>query len=218
MRTRIEHREHRRAMHPEAVVLYFIVALRSRAFLKTAVISLVLKINSRERERSIAHRGAVQRERKREPMATEFILHLFMSFPSCNSSYNLPRLLSHSHCLSIQTVNCGAGRVRSRLPRDCMPDEPRARTESSASPKLHSRQRSALRDGITETSLSKASHSYATSRGRWRSPSCRSRRRVRRVVGNNAESLAMSEFRNEYRIVVQVQTIVRACFASAKLG
>lgn len=28
-----------------------------------------------------------------------------MSFPSCNFSYNLPHLLSHSHCLFIRTVN-----------------------------------------------------------------------------------------------------------------
>lgn len=53
-----------------------------------------------------------------------------MSFPSCNFSYNLPHLLSHSHCLFIRTVNRhGTNSISSpedgTVPRGVPPDEPR---------------------------------------------------------------------------------------------
>lgn len=64
-------------MHPEAVLLYFIVALRSRAFLKTAEISLVLKISSRETNgRSLTEERYKEREREGPRLQNLYYIYL----------------------------------------------------------------------------------------------------------------------------------------------
>lgn len=136
-----------------------------------------------------------------------------MSFPSCNSSYNLPRLLSHSHCLSIRMVNWH-GTSSITVPEDDSFSRVfigRTLREPRASFFLLNYildSASALREGLAETSISKASHAaYIRDESRMfavRFLSCRLIRKVRCAAGNNADSLATSELRNGNGIVIQI--------------